>query len=68
MHDPRTLLLTITNIALGLAAVLLVLGVVAAVLCEFVARLRRRHTLEHQMDRELQHLFHNSRPSSRIRH
>ena len=61
MNDPRTFWLTVTNVVLGLAVVLLILGVVAGVLCDFVATLRRRHSMVHEMDRELWRLFHDRR-------
>lgn len=60
MSDPRTFWLTLTNITLGLAVVLLILGVVTGILCEFVAKLRRRHAAWHQLDDEMRRMFHGS--------
>ena len=57
MHDPRTFWLTVTNVALGLALVLLVLGVLTGSLCEFVARLRKRHAVWNELDREMRRMF-----------
>jgi hypothetical protein len=68
MDDPQTSRLTLTNIALGLAVALLVLGVATGILCEFVARLRRRHTIRNDLDEELRHLFHDSGTMGRTRH
>ena len=51
MDDPRTFWLTVTNIVLGLAVVLLILGIVTGVLCEFIATLRRRHAMLGEIDR-----------------
>lgn len=61
MHDPKTFWLTVTNIALGLAVVLLVLGVVTGILCEFVARLRKQHAVSDQLDDDMRRMFHGSR-------
>jgi hypothetical protein len=52
MHDPRTFWLTVTNIALGAALLLLILGLVTGVLCEFIAKLRRRHEIGRASCRE----------------
>jgi len=60
MDDPRTFWLTVTNIALGLAVVLLIGGVVTGMLCDFVAKLRKRHAVEDELDKELHRLFHDS--------
>jgi hypothetical protein len=62
MHDPRTFWLTVTNIALGAALLLLILGLVTGVLCEFIAKLRRRHAAERELDREMRHWFGESHP------
>lgn len=59
MDDPRTFWLTVTNIALGLALVLLIAGVATGVLCDFVAALRKRHSMMDEMDRDLWRLFHD---------
>jgi hypothetical protein len=58
MHDPRTFWLTVTNIALGVALVLLILGILTGSVCDLVARLKRRHTLSDDIDREMHRMFH----------
>jgi hypothetical protein len=68
MDDPKTFWLTLTNIALGLAVALPVLGVATGILCEFVARLRRRHTIWNDLDKELLNRILVSGPMSRTRH
>ncbi len=57
MHDPRTFWLVVTNIVLGLAVILLVIGVTTQVLCNFVARLRKRHATEREIDEDLKAYF-----------
>jgi len=59
MHDPRTFWLTVTNIALGAAVVLLILGIATGALCETVARWRQRRRLVEELDRDMHRLFHN---------
>jgi len=63
MHDPRTFWLTVTNIALGVALVLLILGILTGSVCDLVARLKARHTLENEIGREFLRMFHG--PKSR---
>jgi len=58
MHDPRTFWLTVTNIALGVALVLLILGILTGSVCDLVARLKRRRTLGNDIDREMHRMFH----------
>ena len=57
MSDPRTFWLVATNIALGVAVVLLLVGILSGVLCELVSKLRRRHTALDELDRDMQHMF-----------
>jgi len=61
MNDPKTFWLTVTNVLLGLAVVVLILGVVTGVLCDFVTTLRRRRSMVNEMDREIWRLFHEHR-------
>jgi multisubunit Na+/H+ antiporter MnhC subunit len=61
MSDPRTFWLIVTNIVLGLAVVVLVLGVLTGVVCEFAARLSRRHTMSDELDEDMRRMFHGSR-------
>lgn len=53
----QTFWLTVTNIVLGLAVVLLTLGVCCGVLCEFVGRIKRRREMRRELDRELRQLL-----------
>lgn len=61
MHDTRTIWLVVTNIALGLAVILLMFGVLVRVVCEFVARWSRRRRMSHELDDDMRRLFHGSR-------
>jgi hypothetical protein len=61
MNDPKTFWLTVTNVLLGLAVVVLILGVVTGVLCDFVTTLRKRRSMVNEMDREIWRLFHEHR-------
>jgi len=56
MHDPRTYWLVVSNIVLGIAVLLVVLTVITSVLCELVAKWRRRREIRN-LDREMGHLF-----------
>jgi hypothetical protein len=58
MHDPRTFWLVVTNLALGAAIVLLIAGLVTGILCDFIAGLRRRHSLSNELDRDMHRMFH----------
>jgi len=60
MHDPRTFWLTTTNIALGLALLLLILGAATGGLWDAVRKRKRRHALWHEIDREMRRMFHGS--------
>jgi hypothetical protein len=57
MKDPRTIFLVVTNIVLGAAVLLLILGVVTGTLCELVVKLKRRHDAEAELDRDMHHMF-----------
>ena len=59
MGDPRTFWLTVTNLVLGAAVILLILVVATGILCEAVANWRKRHALWREMDKEMRHLFHD---------
>jgi uncharacterized membrane-anchored protein YhcB (DUF1043 family) len=61
MHDPRTFWLTVTNIALGVAVVVLVVGIATGTLCEIVAKWRKRSSLDAELDRNMHRLFDASR-------
>ena len=67
MEDTRVFWLAVMNIALGLAVLLLVLGVVTGVLCDFVAKIRKRHAAWREIDKEMHHLFPDSGPAGRRR-
>ena len=57
MRDPRTFWLTVTNIVLGAAVVVLMLGVLTGALCEFVVKLKKRHAAWAELDRDMQRMF-----------
>lgn len=57
MSDSRTFWLVVTNIALGVAVVVLILGVVTGALCENLLKLKRRHTALAELDRDMQRMF-----------
>jgi hypothetical protein len=57
MGDPKTFWLTVTNILLGAAVVGLTLAVATGVLCEFVARLKKRHNTSRELDRDMREMF-----------
>ncbi len=57
MSDPRTFWLVVTNIVLGAAVVLLILGLATGVLCELVVKLKKRHAAWTELDRDMQHMF-----------
>jgi len=57
MDDPRTFWLIVTNVILGLAVVLAVLGVVTGTLCELVARRKKRRDVDAELDRDMRHFF-----------
>ena len=57
MSDSRTFWLVVTNIALGIAVVVLILGVLTGALCEYVLKLKRRHAAWAELDRDMQRMF-----------
>ena len=57
MSDPKTFWLVVTNIALGAALVVLILGVVTGVLCELVVKLKKRHAAGAELDRDMRRMF-----------
>lgn len=60
MSDPRTFWLTVMNVVLGLAVVLLVAGVVTGILCEMVAKWRKRRAVWDELDRDMWRAFHDA--------
>lgn len=61
MSDPKTFWLVVTNIALGLALLVLILGIACGALCDFLAKLKQRRVMMAELDRDLHHLFGESR-------
>jgi hypothetical protein len=61
MHDPRTFWLTVTNIILGLAVVLAIAGVLTGTLCDMVANWKKHRGLDSELDRDMRHLFGDTR-------
>jgi len=57
MDDPRTFWLIVTNIILGAAVLLAVIGVLTGTLCEFVARWRKRRNMDAELDRDVRNFF-----------
>lgn len=57
MKDPRTITIIVMNIVLGVLVLILVWGVAAEVICEFVGRLRKRHSAERELDRDMERYF-----------
>jgi len=64
MDDPQTFWLTITNIALGAATLLLVLAVAAGIFGELLSRAKKQRTLA-GLDAELKFLFGNAAMSGK---
>lgn len=60
MHDPRAFWLILTNILLGAAVLILILGVLTGVLCEAVAKWRRRRGVSAELDDDMRRLFHRT--------
>ena len=58
MSDPRTFWLTITNIVLGIAVILAIVGVVTGVLCSKVAEWKKRRSVDSELDSDMHELFH----------
>ncbi len=59
IRDPRTFWLTVTNIALGLALLVLIVSLVTGTVCDFVAKLRKRRAIRHEIEEDFRHLFHH---------
>ena len=57
MSDPRVFWLVLTNVVLGAAVVVVILGIATGVLCELVAKVKRRHAAWAELDRDMQRLF-----------
>lgn len=57
MHDPKTFWLTVTNIILGVAVVGVLLAVATGVLCEFIAKIKKRHSIGAELDRDMRAFF-----------
>ncbi|HTS60633.1 MAG TPA: hypothetical protein VMH28_01340 [Candidatus Acidoferrales bacterium] len=55
--DARTFWLIVTNIVLGAAVLLVTIGVATEVLCEWVGRLRKKHSVEHEIERDMHSFF-----------
>ena len=50
MHDTKTFWLTVTNIVLGLALMLLLLGLATGILCDYISVIRKRRALYREID------------------
>ena len=57
MNDPRTFWLVVTNVALAVVLVLLIVAVLTGVLCETVSKRRRRHAMQAEIDRDMRTWF-----------
>jgi putative effector of murein hydrolase LrgA (UPF0299 family) len=57
MRDPRTLLLIVTNIVLGLLVVGFVVAIATGWLCEMVAKWKKRRSVSAELDRYEDQLF-----------
>ena len=64
MDDPRTYLLTVTNIALGAVVVVLILTVVGGALWDWMSRLTKRVRVGQEIDRDMRRWFHDPTTSS----
>lgn len=62
MRDTRTLWLIVTNAVLGLLVILGIAGIATGVLCDAVARIRKRRRAAAEMDRDLREIFGHPRP------
>ncbi len=67
MNDPNTFWLTVTNIALAAIVLVLVVGVMTGVVCEYVARVRGRHATYREIDREMRDMIRGAAPKGRSR-
>ncbi len=57
MTDPRTTWLVVTNIALGLAVLLLIVLIVCGTCCDCIGKLRHRRAMMKEMDADLHQAF-----------
>jgi hypothetical protein len=57
MDDPRTFWLIVTNIILGIAVLLAVIGVLTGTLCELMADWKKRRNIGAELDRDLRNVF-----------
>jgi hypothetical protein len=57
MSDPRTFWLVVTNVVLGAAVMIFILGVLTGALCEFVVKLKKRHAAWAELDRDMKRMF-----------
>ena len=57
MSDSKTFWLVLTNIALGVVLVLLVLTLSTGMLCELISKLRKRHAASAELDRDMLQMF-----------
>ena len=57
MRDSRTFWLVVTNLALGVALVALILGVVTGTLCDLIVKVRKRHAAWTELDRDMERTF-----------
>jgi hypothetical protein len=65
MNDPQTFWLTVTNVALGAATLLLILALAAGALAECFSRIMKRRAARHELDAGLAHLFRHTAMSGR---
>ena len=56
VNDPRMLWVNVTNVALGVGVVILLLTAVWAVVTEIASRIKRHFVLAHELDRYMHHL------------
>ena len=61
MNDPRTVWLTIANVTLALAVLLILLAIVSGTVRDHWERLKRRQAMMRGMDQELRQLLRDCR-------
>jgi hypothetical protein len=57
MSDSRAFWLVLTNIALGIVAVLLILAVVTGTLCDLISKVKKRHAAWVKLDQDMHRMF-----------
>ncbi|HVN03093.1 MAG TPA: hypothetical protein VMT86_01680 [Bryobacteraceae bacterium] len=57
MNGTNTTGVTVTNIVLGAAVVLILLTAVIAMLDEWITRIRKRRSIEAELNRDMKHFF-----------